>query len=99
MKKSQKIFWRSILPMGKKDVPFMRRRNMIDLRCGDSFELLKTLDDASVDMVMTSPPYDNLRDYNGYTFNFEGIANELYRVVKDGDEDKCSIWRMSKTVR
>jgi hypothetical protein len=35
-------------------------------------------------MVLTSPPYDNLRDYKGYTFDFEGIAKELYRIVKDG---------------
>ena len=33
---------------------------------------------------MTSPPYDELRDYNGYSFNFEPIAKELYRVTKPG---------------
>jgi DNA modification methylase len=37
-----------------------------------------------VDLVVTSPPYDNLRDYKGYSFEFEKIAKELYRVVKDG---------------
>jgi DNA modification methylase len=37
-----------------------------------------------VDLVVTSPPYDNLRDYKGYSFEFEKIAQELYRVVKDG---------------
>jgi DNA modification methylase len=51
---------------------------------GDCLEILKTFPAASVDMVLTSPPYDNLREYKGYTFNFEGIAKELYRVVKDG---------------
>jgi site-specific DNA-methyltransferase (adenine-specific) len=51
---------------------------------GDCLEVMKTMADKSVDMVLTSPPYDNLRDYKGYTFNFEGIAKELYRVVKDG---------------
>ena len=45
---------------------------------------MKGIPDKSVDMILTSPPYDNLRDYKGYTFNFEGIAKELYRVLKDG---------------
>lgn len=52
--------------------------------CGDSKEVLKTLDAESVDLVLTSPPYDNLRDYEGFTFDFEGIARELYRVLKKG---------------
>jgi len=40
--------------------------------------------DAFIDLVVTSPPYDGLRTYNGYSFPFEDIAKELYRVVKDG---------------
>jgi site-specific DNA-methyltransferase (adenine-specific) len=36
-----------------------------------------------VDMVLTSPPYDNLRGYEGYEFDFESIARELYRVTKN----------------
>jgi DNA modification methylase len=51
---------------------------------GDCLEVMKDIPDKSVDMVLTSPPYDNLRDYKGYTFNFEGIAKEIYRVLKDG---------------
>jgi DNA modification methylase len=51
---------------------------------GDCLEVMKTLEDKSVDMVLTSPPYDNLRTYKGYTFNFEGIAQEIFRVLKDG---------------
>lgn len=37
-----------------------------------------------IDLTVTSPPYDNLRTYNGYSFPFEDIAQELYRVTKDG---------------
>ena len=51
---------------------------------GDCLEVLKTFPGNSVDLTVTSPPYDNLRTYNGYTFDFEGIAKELYRVTKDG---------------
>ena len=36
-----------------------------------------------IDCTITSPPYDNLKDYNGYDFNFSKIAQELYRVTKD----------------
>jgi site-specific DNA-methyltransferase (adenine-specific) len=57
---------------------------MVDLRLGDCREVLRTLADESIDLTVTSPPYDNLRTYNGYTFDFEGIARELYRVTKPG---------------
>ena len=51
---------------------------------GDCLEVMKTLENNSIDLTVTSPPYDNLRTYNGYTFDFEGIAKELYRVTKQG---------------
>ncbi len=35
-------------------------------------------------MTVTSPPYDDLRDYGGHRFNFEEIATELFRVTKPG---------------
>jgi len=38
----------------------------------------------SIDLTVTSPPYDNLRRYNGYKFDFESIANGLFRVTKYG---------------
>ncbi|MFK8288296.1 DNA-methyltransferase [Capnocytophaga canimorsus] len=45
---------------------------------------MKELPDECIDLVVTSPPYDNLRDYNGYVFDFDSIAKELFRVVKTG---------------
>jgi site-specific DNA-methyltransferase (adenine-specific) len=45
---------------------------------------MNQLPDGSVDLTVTSPPYDDLRKYNGYSFNFEKVAKELYRVTKDG---------------
>ena len=50
----------------------------------DCLEGLKLLDDNSIDLTVTSPPYDNLRTYNGFSWDFEGIAKELYRVTKEG---------------
>lgn len=51
---------------------------------GDSAEVLQSFPDACIDLTVTSPPYDNLRTYNGFTFDFETIARELYRVTKKG---------------
>jgi len=56
----------------------------IDLRLGDSAKVLESIPSLSIDMVMTSPPYDDLRTYNGYSFDFEKIAQELTRVLKPG---------------
>lgn len=50
----------------------------------DCLEFMKTLPDKCIDMTLTSPPYDNLRDYKGYSFDFEGIAKELFRITKEG---------------
>jgi DNA modification methylase len=51
---------------------------------GDCVDVMRTFPEGVIDLTVTSPPYDNLRTYNGYTFNFEEIAKELYRVTKDG---------------
>jgi DNA modification methylase len=52
--------------------------------CGDCLEVMKDIPDNSIDLVVTSPPYDNLRAYKGYKFDFEGIAKELFRTIKVG---------------
>lgn len=60
-----------------------------NIYCGDARLVMKDIDDESVDMVITSPPYDNLRTYNNpdnpWNFDvFKGVADELYRVIKPG---------------
>jgi site-specific DNA-methyltransferase (adenine-specific) len=45
---------------------------------------MKKLPDGFVDLTVTSPPYDNLRTYNGFAWDFETTAKELYRITKDG---------------
>lgn len=60
---------------------------MIELNkvyCEDCLETMKCMDDGCIDLTVTSPPYDNLRAYNGFSFDFESIAQELYRVTKTG---------------
>ena len=51
---------------------------------GNCVEVMKQLPDNSINLVVTSPPYDNLRTYKGYTFPFEDIVIELYRIIKEG---------------
>lgn len=51
---------------------------------GDCLEFMKGIPNNSIDLTVTSPPYDNLRAYNGFSFDFEGIAKELYRVTRQG---------------
>lgn len=49
-----------------------------------NLDTMKRMPDNFVDLTVTSPPYDSLRDYKGYSFPFEDIAKELYRVTKEG---------------
>src|SRR3990167_9309982 len=52
---------------------------------GDCVEVMDNqMPPDCVDLVVTSPPYDNLRDYKGYKFDYEAVAKALYRVVKPG---------------
>ena len=51
---------------------------------GDNVAVLKTFPDACVDLVVTSPPYDNLRTYGGHSWDFESVARQLARVLKPG---------------
>ena len=51
---------------------------------GDCVETMRGFPDACIDLVVTSPPYDNIRDYNGFTFDCPPVAAELLRVVKIG---------------
>ena len=50
----------------------------------DCVDFMQRLDDDSIPLTITSPPYDNLRDYNGYHFNFKGVAAGLYRITALG---------------
>ncbi len=52
--------------------------------CGDNAEVLQTLPSECVDIVVTSPPYDNLRTYGGHSWDFEALAAQLVRVLKPG---------------
>jgi len=65
------------------------------INCGNAVQILSTFNDDTIDLTVTSPPYDNLRTYNGkikdevvyedgFSFPFVEMARELYRVTKNG---------------
>jgi site-specific DNA-methyltransferase (adenine-specific) len=54
------------------------------LVCGDAAEEMLRMPECCIDLAVTSPPYDDLRDYKGYSFDFGRMAEGLYRVVKQG---------------
>ena len=50
----------------------------------DCLETMARMHDGFVGLTVTSPPYDNLRTYNGYIFDYKKTAESLYRVTKSG---------------
>lgn len=59
----------------------IEQNKVYQMDCVDGMKLML---DNSVDLVVTSPPYDNLRDYNGFSFDLHETGKEIYRVLKDG---------------
>jgi site-specific DNA-methyltransferase (adenine-specific) len=62
---------------------------MIHLMQGDCVERMHGISDQSIDLTVTSPPYDDMRNYNGNNEQWcervwEEVLKELYRVTKDG---------------
>ena len=50
----------------------------------DCLDTMKRMPDNFIDLTITSPPYDDLRIYNGYSFDFQSVAFDLFRVTKQG---------------
>lgn len=57
---------------------------MTGLFVSDCIKFMLEMENEMIDLTVTSPPYDNLRHYNGYNFDFENIAKQLYRITKFG---------------
>lgn len=66
-----------------------------NIYCGDCAIVMKDISNNSIDMVLTSPPYGNLRQYHGYTFDFPAIAKEIFRVLKPGG---VAVWVVGDAV-
>lgn len=55
-----------------------------EIYCIDAIEGMKLLPEKSVDLVVTSPPYDSIRDYKGYALDLHELGLGIFRVIKDG---------------
>lgn len=51
---------------------------------GECCDVMETMPHDFIDLTVTSPPYDNLMKYKGYSFDFEDVARQLYRITKPG---------------
>lgn len=60
------------------------QRFLNKITCGDNCDLLGELPRECIDLVVTSPPYDDLRTYGGHSWDFYGVAWQLKRVLKPG---------------
>ena len=58
--------------------------NLDTIICGDNAAVMATWPDACIDLVVTSPPYDDLRKYGGHSWDFPAVARELTRILKPG---------------
>ena len=64
---------------------------------GESVNFMKdNMPDNYIDLTVTSPPYDDLRNYNGYIFDYKTIMKELYRATKDGG---IVVWIVEDTTK
>lgn len=69
---------------------YMKKPKVIELKngvlvCGDATKVMpKNVPDETVDLILTSPPYDQRRSYDGYSFVFQEVARECARALKPG---------------
>jgi len=73
-----------VFPEAKTGIRQYKSLPLNEIICGDAVDVMKSMPPDSIDLVVTSPPYDELRDYKSYLFNFEGISKGLFRVIKKG---------------
>lgn len=59
-------------------------KNLNKIVSGECSDVMDAMPKESVDLVVTSPPYDNLRDYKNFQFDCSKIATSLFRVMKPG---------------
>ena len=62
----------------------IQETKLTGLYTADCIEFMDKMRPECIDLVVTSPPYDNLRDYNGYKFDYQKIVQGLFKVIKEG---------------
>lgn len=80
-----------------------RKAKRSTVYCEDNLVTTGRIEDGRVDLTVTSPPYDALRKYNGFAWDVNRLAAELYRITKPGGicvwvvADQCKNHRLSLT--
>jgi len=72
------------LPEKEKEIQQYKKLPLNEIICGDAVEVMKTMPPNSIDLIVTSPPYDEIRKYNGFSFDLHATGREIYRVLKEG---------------
>lgn len=62
----------------------MLKKFLNTIQCIDCVKGMKKLPDSCIDLVVTSPPYDNVRNYNGFNYDLHATGKEIFRILKDG---------------
>lgn len=65
-------------------LPEYKKLPLNKILCGDAVELMKNFPSNSIDIIVTSPPYDAVRDYKGFSLDLHAAGREIYRILKDG---------------
>ena len=76
----------------------VKKKGVNKILCGSCQTIMASLPEESVDLTVTSPPYDNIRDYKGYCFeeeDFREIVAQLFRITKKGG---VRLWESPSTV-
>lgn len=73
----------AILPMQCYVQPFWKHPD-IEIYNESNLETMCRMPNNSIDLVVTSPPYDNLRAYNGFILDWQSVIKELFRITKNG---------------
>ena len=71
-----------IQSMSKKSIK--EKRSVNQILCGDAVAVMKRFPSNFIDLTVTSPPYDKLRDYEGFYFDCDSMAEGLFRITKKG---------------
>jgi DNA modification methylase len=77
------------MPSRDRKAFFMHDLQVDTIYCENCLDTMAKMPSESVDLVLTSPPYDNLRTYNGFSFEFEKVGDELFRILKP---DGILVW-------
>jgi len=72
-----------ILPMQIYTEPFWKHSG-IEIYNESNLDTMIRMPNNCIDLTVTSPPYDQMRIYNGYSFFFKNVADNLFRITKEG---------------